>query len=218
MFCPLNVFFLENVKSADGFLATLKKVIDAQHRSIRQTDFDVPRDELLQIALAKGGWSMVLWHYIIDEDPTPQIIQTLYLVGGIGQICNDIFDVYKDFKEGIATYANTCDEFRLLENYYIEKSKEFVKLVRALPYKRNDLIFFISFHTLGIARGIVALRMLSKLQLQLGGGVLPIGKLDRKTLICDMEKPINIFLMAKIAYKILLMKPIYNKEHRNKKF
>jgi hypothetical protein len=203
----INRFFLENVKSTDGFLDTLKKGINAQHCSIKQMDSDVSRDELQMITLEKGGWGMVLWHYIIDEVPTPQTIQMIYLMGGIEQMCNDIFDVYKDYKEGIATYANTCDDYRALEEYYKMKSREFVKLVRELPYKKNDLNFFISFHSLIIARGIVALRMLSKLQIRLGGGILPFGKLDRKKLICDMEKPINIFRMVKFANNILSVKP-----------
>jgi hypothetical protein len=121
-------------------------------------------------------------------------------------MCNDIFDVYKDYKEGIATFANTCDDYCSLEEYYIVKCRKFVKLVRELPYKKNDLNFFISFHTLIIARGIVALQMLSKLQIGLGGGILPIGKLDRKKLICDIKNN-KYFSDGKICYKIQSIKP-----------
>lgn len=197
-------FFLDNAKSTEGFLETAKKVMNAQHWSKRQMDFDVTRDELLHITLEKGGWSLVLWHYIIDEVPSRQVIQTLYIMGGIVQLCNDIFDVYKDFKDGIATFANTCDDYRALEKYYTISCREFVKSARALPYKKSDLDLFISLNVLVMARGIVALRMLSRLQKSLGGGVLPIGQLDRKKMICDMEKPVNIFRMLRIAYSLQL--------------
>jgi hypothetical protein len=55
-----------------------------------------------------------------------------------------------------------------------------------------------------MATAIVALRMLEKLQKRLGGGVLPILQLERKQLICDMDKPINMLKMVWFAYKLQL--------------
>jgi hypothetical protein len=198
------LFFLENVKSADDFLHTLKKAIQAQHWSKRQMNPDVSRNELQSIALEKGGWAQILFHYIIDELPTQQTMDTLYLLGGLIQMCNDIFDVYKDFKEGIATFANTSDNYKTLEKYYTNECREFVKAARALPYKKDDKEFFIIIFVHLLAKGIVALRMLDKLQKQLGEGVLPFAQLERKQLICDMEKPLNFIKMIWFAHKVQL--------------
>lgn len=201
----INHFLLENASSAEGYLNTLRKVIDAQHWSKKQMERDVPRDELRQITLEKGGWSLVFWHYIIDEIPSANVEKILYLMGGIEQMCNDIFDVQKDFEEGIETFANTCDNYKEFKIKYTLECKEFVKLARTLPYRRKNLNFFITFNVFIMARGLVALQMLQKLQMKLGGGVLPIGQIDRKKMICDMEKPLNIFRMIKFAYMLQLI-------------
>ncbi len=196
-------FLLEKVTSPEGFLYALKQTIQAQHWSQRQMEPGVPQDELRNITLEKGAWSHIFFHYIINEVPTQQTIDTFHLMGGLLQMSNDIFDVYKDFKEGIATYANTCDDYAALEKYYVKECRKFVSQARALPYERPNLEFFITFFVFVMARGIVALRMLYKLQKKLGGGVLPIEKLERKQLICDMEKPVNSIKTAWFTYTIM---------------
>ncbi|TAH25090.1 MAG: hypothetical protein EAZ07_07960 [Cytophagales bacterium] len=197
-------YLLENVKKPEDCINLLRQIIQAQHWSQRQTDADVSREELLNISLEKGGHSLVLFHFLLDEEPNRQTIDTLYLMGGILQICNDIFDLYKDYQEGIATYANTCDDFNVLIAFYTNKCRQFVKEARKLPYSSNNIEFFITFFVIVMARGAVALRRLRKLQIQLGGGVLPISQLDRKQLICDMEKPMNFLKTAWFTYNILL--------------
>lgn len=198
LYCILQ----SKAKDPVGFFDALYKEIQAQHWSQRQMLPDVSRNELLEIALAKGGWYQVFCHYIIDEVPTQQTIDMLYLMGGINQINDDIFDVYIDYKDGIATYANTCDNYQYLENYYTAECKKIFTKARALPYQRQNIEQFIIIFALILARGIVALQMLDKLQKRLGGGVLPYAQLDRKQLICDMEKPANIFKMIYTSYKL----------------
>lgn len=191
-------------KNPVGFFDSIYKEIQAQHWSQRQMLPNVSRNELLEIALAKGGWYQVFCHYIIDEVPTQQTIDMLYLMGGIMQVNDDIFDVYIDYQDGIATYANTCDHYQDLENYYTGVCKKIFAKARDLPYKRQNIELFITIFSLILARGIVALRKLDKLQKHLGGGVLPFAQLDRKQLICDMEKPVNIFMMIFVAYQLQL--------------
>lgn len=194
----------EKAKHPSGFFHSLQKEIQAQHWSQRQMEPDVSRDEILEIALAKGGWYQVFCHYIIDEVPDLQTTDMLYLMGGIMQINDDIFDVYVDHQDGIATYANTCDNFKDLEDYYTAECKKIFAKARALPYDRQNIELFIIIFGLLLARGMVALRKLKKLQKQLGGGILPFDQLNRNQLICDMEKPVNILRMIYHAYKLQL--------------
>ena len=182
---------LKKVPSRDGFLYALNRTIKAQHLSVKQMDKNVTQDELLHITLEKGAWSHIFFHYIIDEIPAEQTVAAMDTMGGMLQMSNDIFDVYKDYKDGISTIPNTCSDYEAFEKYYTAECKKFCVMARALPYKKSDLEFFITFIVFVMARGIVALKMLQRLQQSVGGGVLPFDSLERKQLICDMEKPVN---------------------------
>jgi hypothetical protein len=193
---------INRVASPEGFLEALHKTIQAQHWSAKQMNTDTPTQELLAISLEKGAWSHIFFHYLNNEIPTKESISALHLMGGLLQLSNDFFDVYKDYKEGIATYANTCTDYKKLEKDYLSQCREFCKVTRALPYTKNDVAFFMLFMASIMGRGLVALRMLRKLQTKLGGGALPMEKLDRKQLICDMEKPANMLRTVWMTYKI----------------
>lgn len=187
---------LKKVPSRDGFLYALNRTIKAQHLSVKQMDKNVTEEELLHITLEKGAWSHIFFHYLIDEIPSEKTIAAMDTMGGMLQMSNDIFDVYKDYKDGISTIPNTCSDYEAFEKYYTAECRKFCAMARELPYKKEDLEFFITFIAFVMARGIVALRMLKRLQESLGGGTLPLHKLERKQLICDMEKPLNALKTA----------------------
>ena len=187
---------LDQVPNREGFLYALNRTIKAQHLSVKQMNANVTREELLHITLEKGAWSHIFFHYIINEIPTEQTIAAMDTMGGMLQMSNDIFDVYKDYKDRIKTIPNTCDDYADFEKYYGAECRKFCEMARALPYKKNDLEFFITFIAFVMARGVVALHMLKRLQNKMGGGALPFEKLERKQLICDMEKPANALKTA----------------------
>lgn len=194
---------INEVPSPEGFLYALNRTIKAQHLSARQMAEDVTEKELLYITLEKGAWSHIFFHYLLDEIPAGETIAVIGKMGGMLQMSNDIFDVYKDYREGIKTIPNTCADFEKLETYYTKECREFCIMARQLPYRKKDVEFFITFIAFVMARGIVALRMLQRLQKRTGGGALPIDKLDRKQLICDMEKPVNALKTAWHTYRII---------------
>lgn len=200
----IGCHLLKNIKNIDGFSYFLKRTMQAQYWSEKQMHPNVSSEELLKIMLEKGGSSQILPHYIIDEAPTQQTLDTIYLIGGLIQMYGDIFEVYKDFKEGIATIANTCDNYKTLEDYYTNECKRFVKMARALPYQKHNKELLTTFFVIIFASGIVPLRMFHKLQIQLGGGILPFEQLERKQVICDMDKPLNLLKATWFAYKLLL--------------
>lgn len=193
----------EKVPSRDSFLYALNRTIKAQHLSVKQMDKSVTQEELLHITLEKGAWSHIFFHYIIDEIPTPETIAAMDTMGGMLQMSNDIFDVYKDYKDGISTIPNTCNNYYVFEKYYTEECLKFCVMARALPYNKKDLEFFVTFIAFVMARGIVALHMLKHLQNKIGGGVLPFDQLERKQLICDMEKPVNALKTAWYTLRII---------------
>ena len=194
---------LQKVPSPAGFLQALKNTIQAQHWSQRQMLPGVSRQELLAITLEKGAWSHIFFHYIINEVPTQATTDAMHLMGGMLQTSNDIFDIYKDYQEGIATYASTCPNYATFETYYLQHCRQFCSMARALPYPKKGLEFFITFMASVMGRGLVALQMLKQLQKNSGEGPLPLAAIARKSLICDMKKPANMVKTAWFTYKIV---------------
>ncbi|MCX6281343.1 MAG: hypothetical protein NTU51_05220 [Bacteroidetes bacterium] len=197
------VLLYERVSSKEGTVDAFKRTLQAQQGSARQTQKELPQSELLKITMDKGAWSLILYHYLITEVPSEAVIRMIYQMGGVLQIAQDIFDVYRDFHEGVATLGNTCGDYREFEKFYLGECRKFCSMARALPFRHADLEFFIVFTANSMARGIVALRRLRKLQGKLGGGILPFDRIDRKDLICDMEKPLNFLRMNWYGYSIL---------------
>jgi len=197
----LNIL-IGRVTSADDILFSFRKTVEAQHWSEKQLQPGTPDEEILAVTLEKGSWSYLLLHYLIEEVPSDQAVEVIRQMGGTLQLCNDIFDVHKDFLEGVKTIPNSCADYREFEKYYRSECVKFCVMAHSLPYKTADVGAFVSLICLVMARGIVALRMLSRLQKKLGGGPLPLEKLERKQLICDMEKPLNYLKTAWYARSI----------------
>jgi len=192
-----------SVSSPEGFTITFDHVIKAQIESEKQLGKDLSREELLKTTWDKGAWSHILFHYLIHEIPTQQAIDVMYQMGGVLQITQDIFDIWKDVSEGISTLATTCDDFVEFQRFYRAECIRFCRMTRKLPNKKTDTEFFIILFANIMARGMVALRMLEKLQSEMGGGILPYDKLERKQLICDMDKPLNFLKMIWYAYTLV---------------
>ena len=198
----------ENASSPEGFVNAFNHVIEAQIESEKQLRRNLRREEILKITLEKGAWSHILFHYLIREVPSQQAIGVICQMGGVLQITQDIFDIYKDFRDGISTLATTCADFREFEEFYRGECIKFCRMARQLPYNKSDLEFFIILFTNIMARGIVAVRMLSRLQDKSGGGVLPYEKLERKQLICDMDKPASFLKMIWFAYELVRVRVV----------
>jgi hypothetical protein len=193
----------ERVSNPEGFAAAFNKVIKAQYESEKQLRQDLGSDEILRITWEKGAWSHILFHYLIREVPSQQDICMIYQMGGMLQITQDVFDIHKDVSDGITTLATTCSDFREFEEFYRAGCMKFCKLARQLPYDKADLEFFIILFANIMARGIVAIRMLSKQQVACGGGILPYEKLERKHLVCDMDRPANFLKMIWYGYTLV---------------
>lgn len=194
---------LKRVANPQGLVDAGSRTIKAQFLSVKQMDGNVTPGELMKITLEKGAWSHIFFHFLIDELPSPPTIAVLDTMGGMLQMNNDLFDVYKDHNDGIRTPANTCSDYSDFEQFYLSGCRKFCAMARELPYKKQDLEFFITFMALVLARGMVALKMLERLQQSAGGGELPYDRLNRKQLICDMEKPVNALKTAWYAYQVM---------------
>lgn len=166
-------------------------VFHAQIESKKQKSDGITADELNAITLHKGGVSTLLFRNIFS-DTLPEGEKILFFkLGGLFQLENDIFDVYKDYTDGIRTLVTIEKSMNHLRNTYISLQQEIFMLVQQTGYSTKNKKSFKRIVYLIFCRGLVCLDQLEKKE-KLTGNVFDIEKYQRRDLICDMEKPVNI--------------------------
>jgi len=182
---------LSNSKNHELLKFYIGEVFNAQKKSLKQATQEITSDEIKEITLYKGGSSLLLYRSIFDNQLSAEEKELLYAMGGLMQLGNDIFDVYKDSIKGIKTLATTETNIDKLRQTFIVQMDETFRLAYSTSYKLKNIKSFLRFISMGISRTYVCLDMLEKLQKKSDNVFSPL-KYSRKELICDMEKPGNI--------------------------
>ncbi len=181
----------ENTKHHKKIKEHIKKVFDVQLKSQKQTSDTITKEEILDITMEKGGVSLLLYRCLMDDEMDENEKIMLYKLGGLMQLGNDIFDIYKDYKMEIKTLVTTENNIDNIHLLFVQLMRETLELTRKLNYPPKNVNRFVMFIMMGLGRVFVCLEMLKKQQLKTDN-VFKIGKYSRKELICDMEKPLNI--------------------------
>jgi len=173
-------------------------VYNAQVSSKRQNRGNLMREEIQQITFDKGGLSMPLYRCAFDGDIDKIEYDLLYHLGAIGQLENDIFDVYKDYMSGIQTLVTTETNIANLRSTYLDLNHRIMELVDMQSYSERNRRRFKLFANLVVCRGLIGLDLLNR-NAKGTQGVFSIGKYERKDLICDMESPRNVLKLLHYA-------------------
>jgi hypothetical protein len=187
------------------FDAYFNKVMQAQDVSLKQFQNDrLAFDELYAISVAKGGYSTLLYRSVIEQEFIAGEEDAIYLLGGILQLTNDMFDVYKDYKNKQQTLFTNTGDMKELKNLYWQKIQEMTGKFLALQYpfknKRAALLKIMII----LSRGIVCINQLIECQRKTDN-VFSIQKYSREELICDMEKIGNIMKSINITNSLKKM-------------
>ena len=100
-------------------MSVAHKVFQAQQDSLRQMDVTIGWDELIGITERKGGYSVELYAFNLDDSSSPEIRQIWFRLGALIQLTNDLYDVFKDSREGMYTLPilmNRVEDVRLLHS------------------------------------------------------------------------------------------------------
>ncbi|MHC1776552.1 MAG: hypothetical protein AB9834_14200 [Lentimicrobium sp.] len=181
---------LENISDLNRFTRSVNNVFEAQILSGKQTGSAIERDEIQQITLFKGGFSLLFYRGALDEPVGLTEEKMLFSLGGISQLENDLFDVYKDYSNGIKTLATTENKIGNLRKYYRGLMEEAFALVHLTSFPDKHKKRFLRFIALIISRGFVCLDLLEKME-KATNRVFSLPDYKRHELICDMEKPGN---------------------------
>ncbi len=169
-------------------------VFDAQVLSQKQAQKNLNADEVESITRQKGGVSILFYRSVFDVPQTEEEQKMLMLLGGLGQLENDIFDIYKDYQDGIQTLATIETDVLQLRKIYVRFIKEVYDALMTLEFDPKSKIQFWRFVWLIACRGLVCLDCIEKNQWKTDGHFL-LNQYSIKDLLCDMEKLSNNLIL-----------------------
>ncbi len=202
----IQTYLLQHVPHKTIYLEASKNVLDIQVETMKQTNPAISKEALERITYTKGAASVIIYHQCLDDAADSQMQEVLFLIGSLYQLGNDIFDLYKDVRDNILTLVNTCGDFNALKQNFIERVRLQNNKIMALPYnEKNKKEFCIVMNTIN-ARSMVALDQFIKLQKKKASKI-DWWKMERKDMICDMEKPKNILKWFYYIWKLQMLPP-----------
>lgn len=191
----LFVHFLSRVHSGlpdrGAFTSAFDRVYNAQQETILQLDPGLIREKILEITATKGGVSLLFYRSAFAHPLRQGEENALYLAGGLMQLGNDIFDVYKDHAQGIRTLVTSCRNIIEVRDEFNMQLKNTFAAMRRMDYPARNIKNHMHKFLLGMSRCWVCLDQLEKLEEKSGGRFSP-GEYSRSELVCDMEKAGNI--------------------------
>lgn len=168
----------------------------AQYDSLQQTDSTLSKEKILELTRNKNGKTSVLVSTLIEGkwDGNEQLI--IFQSGVLGQLMNDIFDTYKDHKEGIYTIMSKISSVKELEEIYISELDILLQALRKTELSKSKQYYLLRRLSPIIAFGLVGIQRLYELEKK-HGHVSKFKALAREELLIDMAKWKNRFLYLK---------------------
>lgn len=168
-------------------------IFELQIASRAQLKPDVSIQELKQIILAKGGTAVLYFRSALSTPYTEKERQLYYLLGQTSQIGSDIFDLYKDKQEGVHTLMTKTTD--VTEMYYLFGTllSKTLRLAHQTGYPQKNIKRFNRAVSFFMNRTFVCLKSYLELQKSNNNLLVPENH-SRQELVCDMEKPKNLFL------------------------
>lgn len=189
---------LMKVSDIDKLKEAFFAVYLAQVESKNQFN-DLPYNKLKGITLKKGGLSLLFYRCAMHNPLQEDERRLLYALGGLMQLGNDIFDVYKDTQAGIRTLPNTTSNINQVRTLFSTLLNEVFQLTQQTSFKQHNKKRFVRMISLGLSRCFVCLDQMERLERLSGGEFAPL-LYSRPDLICDMEKPSNV--LRSLVYHI----------------
>ncbi|MGF7233085.1 MAG: hypothetical protein ACQR30_17145 [Arachidicoccus sp.] len=124
-----------------------------------------------------------------------------YQIGEMIQLNDDLFDIYQDCSDKIATLPNRMQDAYAFHKFFIELFNNIKKEISLLPYPHKAKQSLNNSLTGICSIGLVAIRRLQKIQM--ASPALPdLKTLSRNKLIIDMEKITNRWSCVKCYAKL----------------
>ena len=169
----------------------LHKVYQAQIESKKQAKPGLSKDELYNIMMDKGGWSVLFYRTFLSHPIQPGEEEALYTMGGLMQFGNDIFDVYSDCKEGINTLMSTATRVKEVRQQFQSLMEKIFALSYKAGYGKKNVRKYLRYIDMCLcSRCFVCLDQLEKKEKETNNIFTP-HQYSREELVCDMDKASN---------------------------
>ncbi|HMJ48826.1 MAG TPA: class 1 isoprenoid biosynthesis enzyme [Ferruginibacter sp.] len=181
----------------------LMKVYEAQVQSKLQKE-SISYRAIKEITFLKGGASLVFYRCAFLPFASEEETNFLQNIGGLMQLSNDIFDVYKDRESGIHTLLTETKSIQTTRELFSDLLTENYAQAYTLGYKRQNVKKFLGILSIGIfSRSFVCLDQLEKNE-QYSGNSFNVMEYSRGQLICDMDTKKNMLGSAAYHFKTIV--------------
>ncbi|MEO7307463.1 MAG: hypothetical protein ABIR78_06635 [Ferruginibacter sp.] len=178
------------------------KVFQAQLLSKQQDSPGLSYEIIKDITIRKGAESLLYYRTAFEHPVKNGEEKMLYALGGLMQLSNDIFDVYKDHQSGVSTLVTTATKIKELRFYYSALLQTGKEAALRSGYPKKNVRKFIRIISIGIfSRCYVCLDQLEKNEKRTNG-VFDLKAYLRKDLVCDMDTTGNKLRSLGYHFKI----------------
>lgn len=191
----------DNLHDQNLFAKYFEGLYYGQEESKKLLNPNLSFEEVEKIAFEKGGYSALLFRSILKHPLIDGEEEALYQLGAVGQLLDDLFDLWDDLEEGINTVVTKFDkDFQPVFNRYMVEVEKLKELFLKLNYTEGNKNKFIRELMLMVNGGTLCGLHYLSLQKK-NGGVFDIQKLGREALVCDMESKSNWLKMINLSIK-----------------
>lgn len=199
LFIHLLRVVYQNLPDPELFGRYFEQLYYGQEESKKLVDPTLSIEEVEKIAFEKGGYSALLFRSILTHPLIEGEEEALYQLGAVGQVLDDLFDLWDDLDEGINTVATKFDkDFTPVYDRYIVEVEKLKSAFNALNYAPKDKEKCLRELMLMVSGGTLCGQHYLELQ-KANGGVFDIQQIGREALVCDMEKKSNWLKMIKLS-------------------
>ncbi|MRG44387.1 hypothetical protein GFS24_04640 [Chitinophaga sp. SYP-B3965] len=200
MFLHAHLYLNNFVKQKAAYGDATRGLFQAQIDSALQASVAITDTDLHRVTIGKGSYAVLLCSFYLDEEVSAVERQCWFQLGGIIQLTNDLFDIWKDLQTGFQTLPMRMRDASAFHEFFMGMVNNLEASINTLPGSAErkqqfllDMMAICSFGEFAISR----------LQtVQQGLAQLPdFSELPRKTLIVDMEKPSGICHCMRFTWK-----------------
>ena len=183
----INQEFLKLQPIADSYFANLENAFTAQANSLKQQQKS-SIETIIDLTTQKAATSNVLIGYLLNNDLSEYELLYLKLMGIIGQYTNDLFDIYKDFQQGIYTMPNSVTSYQQMEEILNNNFAELYFSVKQfnLSQSQSKRLWNLSVCLMAFAN--LAMENIKRVAEEFGNHPASWKNIPRHKLIVDMEK------------------------------
>lgn len=192
----LNGFVKEKAAYGDA----TRGLFQAQIDSSLQANAAITDADLHRVTIGKGSYAVLLCSFYLDEEVSAVEKQCWFQLGGIIQLTNDLFDIWKDLQTGFQTLPVRMRDAFAFHEFFTGMVNNLEATIDALPasFERKqqfmlDMMAICSFGEFAICR----LQAVQQNDAQLPD----FSDLPRKTFIVDMEKPSGIWHCMRFTWR-----------------